>query len=911
MRNLSLLSSAMLAVAITSSGQAAELAKAPSTTVAGSLSQTRSRLLLSPRRAAPQSPGLQRRHLPRRGAGPEWLPVVAVRRGSGRRRPRDDQGRRRTAARSVPARQQSAAGQGLGQSSARRRPAIGAWLSRIPDLEALDRGRHARRSGCRPHATGGHARRADRAPGKTYTLRVLATFADGTTRRRHRACAATKPATSRSPASISTGQVTATGVGDAALIVRYRAEPGRGAGHRAAARAEPFPQVTPRQLHRRARPGQAAAAEPAAVAAGRRRHVPAPRPPRRDRRAADAGRGAGVPGRPVGPTSARRRSTSCSPDPGHAALWTLKFCDLLKASDFGVYADALPQEADAPRFQAWVRARLEENMPYDQFVERILHGHQPRGPRRSRSGPTEVMALHGGLRARPARPGRCTPSARRSTSTGSGRGADGVPRRAAGGPRLPRPAARVRPVPPPSARRLAAGRPAELRQLLHARPHASASRATTRRSSPTTAAVIKQFNDEGKKLDDEVKKLKEGEGQEARRGREEGQDRGRQADGRDRPSSRRPRRPPRQPQKRDKSWQRAQRDDGRQATKLPPGDGRHGPPEQAAARGRPAAAARRDPPAAAKASFAKVTSPLGTQTSKRSACSGETQTVDVRRRARTRGRWSSRGCGGRTTRTSPRRSSTASGPTTSAAASSTRRTTCRRSTRPRTRSCSRSCADGFIENSYDLHWLHRTILDQPHLPAEPARPAAENAMRPRELRLLLPAAACRPRCCSTPSTRRPARPRSMDMKYYHWPDELTDGRGAVHAAERVRRRSCWSTSAGRSATRRCSATASATAAPRCLQVLSLANHPRVWAEDRRPDTAAWRKLLKEIDRRRGARRGAVPGDARAACRPTPSAHACLKYRAGRRVAREGLAGRAVELAEHAGVSAAALIASDV
>ncbi len=58
--------------------------------------------------------------------------------------------------------------------------------------------------------------------------------------------------------------------------------------------------------------------------------------------------------------------------PGHAALWTLKFCDLLKAADFGVYADALSLDADAPRFQAWVRARLDENTPYDVFVERIL-----------------------------------------------------------------------------------------------------------------------------------------------------------------------------------------------------------------------------------------------------------------------------------------------------------------------------------------------------------------------------------------------------------------------------------------------------------------------------------------------------------------------------------------------------------
>src|SRR5262249_35833104 len=58
--------------------------------------------------------------------------------------------------------------------------------------------------------------------------------------------------------------------------------------------------------------------------------------------------------------------------PGYAALWTLKFCDLLKASDYGVYADGISEQADAPRFHAWIRARLEENLPYDQLVERIL-----------------------------------------------------------------------------------------------------------------------------------------------------------------------------------------------------------------------------------------------------------------------------------------------------------------------------------------------------------------------------------------------------------------------------------------------------------------------------------------------------------------------------------------------------------
>jgi hypothetical protein len=58
--------------------------------------------------------------------------------------------------------------------------------------------------------------------------------------------------------------------------------------------------------------------------------------------------------------------------PGYAALWTMKFCDLLKASEFGVYADGMSKEADAPRFAAWVRSRIEKNLPYDQFAEQVL-----------------------------------------------------------------------------------------------------------------------------------------------------------------------------------------------------------------------------------------------------------------------------------------------------------------------------------------------------------------------------------------------------------------------------------------------------------------------------------------------------------------------------------------------------------
>jgi hypothetical protein len=79
-------------------------------------------------------------------------------------------------------------------------------------------------------------------------------------------------------------------------------------------------------------------------------------------------------------------------DPGYAALWTLKFCDLLNASDYGVYADGLAEHFEAPRFQAWIRARLEDNIPYDEFVARILMATSREG-RSLEEWAQEVVAL--------------------------------------------------------------------------------------------------------------------------------------------------------------------------------------------------------------------------------------------------------------------------------------------------------------------------------------------------------------------------------------------------------------------------------------------------------------------------------------------------------------------------------------
>lgn len=82
---------------------------------------------------------------------------------------------------------------------------------------------------------------------------------------------------------------------------------------------------------------------------------------------------------------------------GYADLWTLKFCDLLKASDYGVYADDLGEQNEAPRFQAWIRARLRENTPYDELVARILLA-TSRDGRSLDEWAGEVIALQEGAR---------------------------------------------------------------------------------------------------------------------------------------------------------------------------------------------------------------------------------------------------------------------------------------------------------------------------------------------------------------------------------------------------------------------------------------------------------------------------------------------------------------------------------
>ncbi len=207
-------------------------------------------------------------------------------------------------------------------------------------------------------------------PDDSYRLGAIAHFADGSQEDVTALCA--YESQDRQVATVDpAGQVQVCGPGDAALLVRFRAEPAVALVLVPRIGNEPFPDVTPDGFIDRH-----------VLAKLRRLNIP-PSPLADDatflRRVA-----LDVTGTLPAPDEIRAFLADTQPDrrarkidellnrPGYAALWTLKFCDLLKASDYGVYADGLSQEQDAPRFMQWVRARLEENLPYDQFVERIL-----------------------------------------------------------------------------------------------------------------------------------------------------------------------------------------------------------------------------------------------------------------------------------------------------------------------------------------------------------------------------------------------------------------------------------------------------------------------------------------------------------------------------------------------------------
>jgi hypothetical protein len=343
--------------------------------------------------------------------------------------------------------------------------------------------------------------------GESYRLKVQVTFADGSTEDVTAYCSFESQDFATATCD-SSGTVTGKGVGDAAIIVRYRAQPAMTRVLVPRPDATAFPDVKPNNFvdaHvlaklKRLNLPPAALADDATFL--RRVHLDVtgelPTPEEVQKFLADPGA-----------EKRTRKIDELLARPGHAALWTLKFCDLLKAADYGVYADALTLEHDAPRFQEWVRARLAENTPYDVFVERVLLATSREG-RTPEEYAAEVKAMFEGYA--PGRPDLALYAQRKTLDLyWQRRGADGV----SGAMQVAHAFLGLR---------------LECAQC-HRHPHdvwrqedllefsnffmrvrRVGFQGDNEKKFPETAALYKKFNSEAKELEDAVKKRKESEG---------------------------------------------------------------------------------------------------------------------------------------------------------------------------------------------------------------------------------------------------------------------------------------------------------------------------------------------------------------------------------------------------------------
>lgn len=230
-------------------------------------------------------------------------------------------------------------------------------------------------------------------PDEKYQLQAIAKFADGTSE--DVTLLSSFQSLDTNTATVNRrGEVTAENIGDAAIVIRYRDEPTSVAALVTRGAVESFPGVTPhnfvdeRVLDKLKRLGvpPSDVCDDATFLRRVRLDVTGQLPTAEEVREF------------LADTSADKRTKKVDQllnEPGYAALWTLKFSDLLGASDFGIYADGLAEHFEAPRFQAWVRARMEENLPYDEFAARILLA-TSRDGRSLEEWSQEVLALQQG-----------------------------------------------------------------------------------------------------------------------------------------------------------------------------------------------------------------------------------------------------------------------------------------------------------------------------------------------------------------------------------------------------------------------------------------------------------------------------------------------------------------------------------
>ena len=661
-------------------------------------------------------------------------------------------------------------------------------------------------------------------PGESYSLTVEAQFANGSKEDVTAYC--TYESLDAATASVdASGRVSPRLVGDAALIVRYRAHPALArvlvpSSGKAEFAAIEYDHPIDRRVFdklKRLNLPPAPLADDATFLRRATLDVCGELPTPQEVRAFLAD---------LSPEKRTKKIDELLKRPGHAALWTLKFCDTLKAADFGVYADALSVEQDGPRFQAWVRARLDENAPYDQFVERILLATSREGHSMDEYA-AEVKGLMEGYS-----PGRKDLEIYRNRKTldlyWQRRGADGV------GGTL-------------QVAHAFLGLRLECAQC-HRHPHDTWQQedlldfanffmrvrrvgfeGDNEKKYPDAAAAKKKFDDDAKKLEADVKKRKEGDG---KKWEEDAKKAKADADKLTAEIAKLEKEPKPDAdaitaKKKDLAAAKdvmARAEKFRQETaemekqsKLMPEIGKR----------LLQAEIRLTPPGA----FAKVVSPIGSKESKVMRLLGETEPVSVpadrdprevvmawmRRpdnpyfaRAIVNRVWAhyfGRGL------IDPQDNLSSFNP----------------ASHPE---LMKELCDGFVKNKYDLRWLHRTILtSRTYQQASAATPetTADRANYTRFPIRRIPAEVMLDSLNAATGTTE-----KMDMKYHHWPDEMKTVE--VPFAPKNEFVSFVLENFGRpkrNAAVQCDCERDGN--PSVFQVLTLANHPRVWEKIRDPN----------------------------------------------------------------------------
>jgi len=205
-------------------------------------------------------------------------------------------------------------------------------------------------------------------PRESGQLRVEAAFVDGTKEDVTDLC--TFESTNKDVVTTDrTGRVEAKNVGDAAIVVRFRAEPVVSAVLVPGESKDAFPDVAAvnfidNHIIAKLRQLKITPSDLSDDATFLRRvsldvagELPTPNEIRTFLESKDSEKRA-------------KKIDELLARPGHATLWASKFCDILKPTGYDL--NQFTEHLEASRFHGWVRARLQEGIRYDELVERIM-----------------------------------------------------------------------------------------------------------------------------------------------------------------------------------------------------------------------------------------------------------------------------------------------------------------------------------------------------------------------------------------------------------------------------------------------------------------------------------------------------------------------------------------------------------